>query len=77
MKAIVHKEINMNRHGQFWLTLGSLLTFISSFIFIIFIGINDNNIITIHKEYLLVFLLFIPYFIAQFVVNYNKITEEK
>ena len=67
----------MNRHGQFWLTLGSLLTFISSFIFIIFIGINDNNIITIHKEYLLVFLLFIPYFIAQFVVNYNKITEEK
>ena len=63
----------MNNHWIFWLTLGSLITLIEIFCFIIFCVFNET--FTFHKEYCLFLIPNLLYMIFQFIINYAIITE--
>lgn len=63
----------MNKHSNFWLTFGSLITIIELFIFMIMCGCIDTFVF--HKQYCLILLPNFLYFIFQFIVNYNSLTD--
>ena len=63
----------MNKHIQFWLTLGSLVTLICIFFFIIVM--SSIEIIEFHKQYCLFLIPILIYTMFQFVINYNNLTE--
>lgn len=65
----------MDKHLQFWLTLGSLVTLIIIFVFIIFISSVES--IEFHKQYCLFLIPILIYSIFQFVINYINLTENK
>ena len=65
----------MNKHIQFWLTLGSLVTFICIFFFIVVM--SGIEIIEFHKQYCLFLIPILIYAIFQFVINYINLTENK
>lgn len=63
----------MNKHTQFWLTIGSLVTLIGTFLFIIVMSSLET--IEFHKQYCLFLIPILIYTIFQFVINYNNLTE--
>jgi hypothetical protein len=65
----------MNRDVQFWLTLGSLVTLLLLFSFIIYCGYIEE--FTFKKEYCLFSLPSIIYLGFQFIVNYAKLVKDK
>jgi hypothetical protein len=65
----------MNKHIQFWLTLGSLVTLICIFFFIIVM--SSIEIIEFHKQYCLFLIPSLVYLMFQFVINYINLTENK
>lgn len=65
----------MNKHIQFWLTLGSLVTLICIFFFIVIMSIME--IIEFHKQYCLFLIPILIYSMFQFVINYINLTENK
>lgn len=65
----------MNKHIQFWLTLGSLVTLIGTFLFIIIM--SSIEIIEFHKQYCLFLIPSLVYLMFQFVINYINLTENK
>ena len=65
----------MNKHIQFWLTLGSLVTLICIFLFIIVM--SSIEIIEFHKQYCLFLIPSLVYLMFQFVINYINLTENK
>lgn len=64
-----------NRHIQFWLTLGSLVTMIVMMIFIFIMAAIEQ--MTLRKEYCLFLLPLLVYSMFQFIVNYGNLIEEK
>lgn len=64
----------MNRHLSFWLTIGSMFTFVLIFLFILFMGIKDK--IQFEKGYCLLLIPMLIYAIVQFIVNYSNLTDE-
>ena len=64
-----------NRHIQFWLTFGSLVTMIAMMIFIFIMAAIEQ--ITLRKEYCLFLLPLLVYSMFQFIVNYGNLIEEK
>lgn len=67
----------MDKHWIFWLTFGSLITLIELFLFIIIFGcICIDTTFVFHKEYCLILLPNLIYFMFQFVINYAIITEK-
>lgn len=58
-------------HGKFWLTLGSLVSFI--FILGLCISLSTNNYFY-NRIWALAFIPVIIYQMAQFIVNYNNLT---
>ena len=65
----------MNKHIQFWLTLGSLITLIGTFLFIIVMSSLET--IEFHKQYCLFLIPILIYTMFQFVINYINLTENK
>ena len=59
--------------GEFWLTLGSLMSLICCFLFIMFCVSKEQFMFK--KEYCIFLIPVLIYFIFQFVVNYSKIIE--
>ena len=64
----------MNNHSKFWLTFGSIITFLELFIFIIMCGCIDAFVF--HKQYCFILLPNLGYLIFQFLVNYVELTDE-
>jgi len=62
-------------HSKFWLTLGSLVTLIIIFVFIIFMSSIET--IEFHKQYCLFLIPLLIYAMFQFVINYINLTENK
>ena len=63
----------MNKHTQFWLTIGSLVTFVCIFFFIIVMSSIET--IEFHKQYCLFLIPILIYTMFQFVINYINLTE--
>lgn len=63
-----------NRHLYFWLTIGSMFTGSLVFIFILFMCIKEQ--IQFHKQYCLLLIPILVYLIIQFIINYDKLTDE-
>ena len=63
----------MNRHIQFWLLFGSLLTLIEIFIFVIMCSFLET--FEFRKEYCLFLLPNLLYMMFQFIYNYINLTE--
>lgn len=61
-------------HSKFWLTLGSLISFI--FILGLCISLSSNNYFY-NRIWCIAFVPIIIYQMAQFVVNYNNLTDIK
>ena len=64
-----------NKHLEFWLTIGSLITLIIIFVFIIFM--SSIKTIEFHKEYCIFLIPSLIYSMFQFVINYINLTENK
>ena len=60
-------------HIKFWLTLGSLVSLI--FILGLCISLSSNNYFY-NRIWCLTFIPIIIYQMAQFIVNYNKLTDQ-
>lgn len=58
---------------EFWLTLGSLMSLICCFLFIMFCVFKEQFMFK--KEYCIFLIPVLIYFIFQFIVNYSKIIE--
>jgi hypothetical protein len=63
-----------NKHGKFWLAVGSGITMVMLFAFII--GMAVVGQFNFKKEYCLFLIPILVYAVAQFVINYCEITEE-
>ena len=61
-----------NIHCKFWLTLGSLVSLIFSFILVI--SLSTNNYFE-NRFYTLLFVPILIYQIGQFIDNYANLTE--
>ena len=61
-------------HIQFWMTLGSFITIIFIFIFIIIMASFET--ICFHKQYCLFLIPILIYSIFQFVINYSNLTDK-
>ena len=62
-----------NKHLEFWLTIGSLITLIIIFVFIIFISSVET--IEFHKRYCVFLIPSLIYSMFQFIINYINLTE--
>ena len=60
---------------QFWLTLGSLVTFVVLFIFILVMVCLET--ISFHKAYCLFFIPILIYSLFQFIINYSNLTDDR
>lgn len=65
----------MNNHVKFWITLGSLITFITLFLFMLFVGAKEE--IIFRKEYCLLIIPILIYNAFQFIINYYTLTEHE
>ena len=65
----------MNKHMQFWLTIGSFVTLVILLIFILYMGLIES--ITFQKEYCIFCLPSLIYLMWQFIVNYCELTKDK
>ena len=65
----------MDKHLQFWLTLGSLVTLITTLVFIFFM--SSVGSIEFYKRYCLFLIPILIYSMFQFVINYINLTENK
>lgn len=65
----------MNKHIQFWLTIGSLVTLVILFIFMLCLCNTES--ITFHKGCCLFCLPSLIYLGWQFVINYCELTKDK
>ena len=65
--------MNNEKIWQFWLTIGSLINLICCFLFILFCSHKEQFIFK--KEFCLLLIPELIYFMFQFVINYVKITE--
>lgn len=72
MKNYINNK--MNNHIKFWLTIGSLVTLVSTFIFMLYIGSVEQ--ISFRKEYCIFILPIFLYNGFQFIINYINLTEE-
>ena len=61
------------KNWHFWLTFGSLISLMCCFLFILFCVYKEQFMFK--KEYCLLLIPELIYFIFQFVINYTKITE--
>ncbi len=64
----------MNKHLQFWLTIGSLFSLVGLLIFMLWCGFKEQFIF--RKEYCLFFMPTLLYLMFQMVVNYANLTED-
>lgn len=64
-----------DRHAQFWLTLGSLITTCVLFVFIIILA--NFETISFHKQYCLFLIPILIYSIFQFANNYFNLTDNE
>lgn len=62
-----------NKHLQFWLAVGSLMSIITLLSFIIITAANEE--ILIKKQYCIFLIPFLIYIILQASINYVAITE--
>lgn len=62
-----------NKHLKFWLTIGSLITLIIIFVFII--SMSNMETIKFHKGYCIFLIPLLIYSIFQFIINYINLTE--
>lgn len=65
----------MNKHIQFWLTIGSLGTLLILFVFMLYMGVVES--ITFQKGYCIFCLPSLIYLGWQFVINYCELTNDK
>ena len=63
-----------NKRGKFWLTVGSGITMVMLFAFIIGMAVLEQ--FNFKKEYCLFLIPILVYAVAQFAINYCEITEE-
>ena len=63
-----------NKHCKFWLTIGSGITMVMLFTFILVMAVVEQ--FNFKKEYCLFFIPILVYAIAQFTINYCEMTEE-
>jgi hypothetical protein len=63
----------MNKHSNFWLTFGSLITIIELFIFMTMCVCVETFVF--HKQYCVILFPNFLYLIFQFIVNYNSLTD--
>ena len=64
-----------NKHLAFWLTIGSLITLVIIFIFII--SMSSMETIKFHKGYCIFLIPSLIYSMFQFAINYINLTENK
>ena len=64
----------MNKHLQFWLTIGSLFSLVGLLIFMLWCAFKEQFIF--RKEYCLFLMPTLLYLIFQMVVNYANLTED-
>lgn len=62
-----------NKHGKFWMAVGSGITMVMLFTFIIGMAIVEH--FNFKKEYCLFLIPILVYSVVQFVINYCEITE--
>jgi len=63
-----------NKHGKFWLTVGSGITMVILFAFMMIMPfVVEFNF---KKEYCLLLIPILVYIVAQFIVNYCNITKD-
>lgn len=67
-----------NIYIKFWTLIGGIYSLICMVIFILYLGVNknENMTITIEAEWGLVFLPVLLYLIWQFVYNYCELDEK-
>ena len=63
-----------DKHCKFWLAVGSGVTMVMLFAFIIGMAVVEQ--FNFKKEYCLFLIPILVYAVAQFVINYCEITEE-
>ena len=63
-----------NRTLYFWLTVGSMINLLAYFIPMLIIPAKEQVIFK--KEYCLFMMPLLLYSIFQFIINYDKVTEE-
>ena len=63
-----------NKHCKFWLTVGSGVTMVMLFVFMIAMSIVVE--FNFKKEYCLLLIPILVYAVAQSVINYCEMTEE-
>ena len=68
---------NTNKQIQFWLGVGSFITFIIVFAFMLVMAILEEVTIVFKKEYCLLLIPALFYFMFQFIFNYINLIEEK
>lgn len=65
----------MNKHMQFWLTIGAFITLVILLIFMLYMGFAES--ITFQKGYCIFCLPSLIYLMWQFIVNYGELTKDK
>lgn len=66
-----------NRHIQFWLIIGSLITFVMTFVFMLGMAALEEVSVIFKKEYCLFFIPILIYLMFQFIVNYCNLTDKE